>query len=194
MAFKTKLYRDCLEHLDVNGAGFDKKLQVEIIKRKERIAFTKDAIVFDEKTSRSDQLVKQRARWINTWFKYFILGFRLLGTGIFNRNINQVLFAIMLVRPPLFLFLLLSCLFLIINIIIGSSLSYIWIGAFVLFISGFVLALKYFKADKKIYNSLLTIPVFVFYQVLSLLKVRKANKYSVATQHFHNKKIEDVIN
>lgn len=68
MAFKTSLYRECLEKLDITGAGFDKVLQKEIVSRGLRIAFNENAVVYDEKTSRSDQLVKQRARWINTWW------------------------------------------------------------------------------------------------------------------------------
>jgi len=49
MAFTTSLYRDCLENLDISGAGFDKVLQKEILIRGERIAFAEDATVYDEK-------------------------------------------------------------------------------------------------------------------------------------------------
>ena len=67
MAFSTTLYEKVLGHLDVTGAGFDKVLQEGIVSRGYRIAFAGKAIVYDEKTTGSDQLVKQRARWINTW-------------------------------------------------------------------------------------------------------------------------------
>ena len=108
MAFTVELYRKCLEHLDITGAGFDKVLQKEILSRKYRIAFTKEAIVYDEKTSRSDQLVKQRSRWINTWFRYFTFGFQLIAKGVINFNWNQFLFGFILLRSPLFIFLILS--------------------------------------------------------------------------------------
>jgi hypothetical protein len=39
MAFTVDLYRDCLEHLDVQGAGFDKVLQSAIVSRGHRIAY-----------------------------------------------------------------------------------------------------------------------------------------------------------
>ncbi|HQR94946.1 MAG TPA: glycosyltransferase [Sediminibacterium sp.] len=54
MAFNTELYRTCLEHQDITGAGFDKILQKEIVNRGERIAFSEHAIVYDEKTSKSE--------------------------------------------------------------------------------------------------------------------------------------------
>ena len=192
MAFTVDLYRKCLEPLDIEGAGFDKVLQKEILSRKYRIAFTKDAIVYDEKTSRSDQLVKQRARWINTWFRYFKFGFVLIAKGITNFNWNQFLFGFILLRPPLFMFLILSLFLMAINILINPVIAVIWFIGFLLFTAGFFIALLNSDTDKRIYQSLGGIPKFVFYQVLSLLKVRKANKHSVATQHYYDKKLDEV--
>jgi cellulose synthase/poly-beta-1,6-N-acetylglucosamine synthase-like glycosyltransferase len=192
MAFTVQLYKDCLESLDITGAGFDKVLQKEILLRKCRIAFTKNAIVYDEKTTRSDQLVKQRARWINTWFRYFKFGFILLFKGIRNLNWNQFLFGIVLLRPPLFIFLLVSLCCLIVNFFLSTLVSIIWVFGFGLFIIGFLLSLIFSKTDKRIYLSLINIPKFVFFQVLSLLKVTKANQVSVATQHYFDKTIEEI--
>jgi cellulose synthase/poly-beta-1,6-N-acetylglucosamine synthase-like glycosyltransferase len=192
MGFTVQLYKDCLEHLDITGAGFDKVLQKEIVLKKIRIAFTKDAIVYDEKTTRSDQLVKQRARWINTWFRYFKFGFMLVAKGVQNLNWNQFLFGVVLLRPPLFIFLILSVGCLIINLLINPLISLLWALGFILFILGFFLSLLLSKTEKQIYYSLWNIPKFIFYQVLSLLKVRKANEVSVATQHYYDKSIEEI--
>jgi len=183
MAFTTTLYRECLEKLDITGAGFDKVLQKEIVSRGYRIAFTEKAEVYDEKTAASDQLVKQRARWINTWFRYFKFGFTLVAQGIFKFSWNRFLFGIILLRPPLFIFLLLSMLFTAINIFVYPVAALIWIGGFASFVLGFIIALAHAKPDKAVVRSLWGIPKFIFYQVLSLMKIRKANKISVATKH-----------
>nr|WP_121273064.1 glycosyltransferase [Pedobacter schmidteae] len=183
MAFKTELYKSALEHLDVQGAGFDKVLQAQILKKDKRIAFAGDAIVYDEKTSNPEQLVKQRSRWINTWFKYAALGFDILVRGVRNFSINQFLFGIVLLRPPLFIFLILSFIFMIGTLFMSVWLSVIWLLAFILFIAGFFIALKSYPTDKRIYTSLINIPKFIFYQLVSLVYVRKANKRSVATKH-----------
>ena len=192
MAFTVKLYRECLEHQDITGAGFDKILQKEIVSRGYRIAFNGDAIVYDEKTSRSDQLVKQRARWINTWFRYFSFGFGLIGNGLKNFNFNKVLFGVILLRPPLFIFLILSLFFLAANIFISKLALLMWIVGFACFVLGFLLAIVRAKPDKRIVRSLVSIPKFVFYQVLSLLQIRKANKISVATHHYSSNTINDI--
>lgn len=188
MAFTTTLYRECLEHQDVQGAGFDKVLQAAIVTRGYRIAYAHDAIVYDEKTSRSDQLVKQRARWINTWFRYFGFGFTIMSKGAAHFNRNQFVFGWVLLRPPLFIFLLLSAMCLAVNIFISPLTALIWLSALFLFVTGFAIALASSETDTRIYKSLKNIPQFVFFQVLSLLKVRKANQHSVATTHYQDNK------
>ena len=183
MAFTLKLYTDCLADQQLMGAGFDKILQYEIIRRGHRIAFSEAAIVYDEKTAKSDQLVKQRARWINTWFKFFFLGTRLLMSSVSKLNLNSFLFSILLLRPPLFLLILLSGSCFVIDLFILPSILIFWLTTGILFLFVFFRALAYFKADEKIYQSLKGIPKFIFYQILAFTKVRKANKLSVATKH-----------
>lgn len=184
MAFTVKLYRQCLERLDVVGAGFDKVLQYEILKRNVRIAFNGKAVVYDEKTAYTDQLVKQRSRWINTWFKYFRFGFELMGKGALRGDLNPLLFGFTLLRPPLFILLMLSLACCMANVFINVWLFIAWIGGFVSFVAGFFLALRCSGADERIYRSLKGIPSFIRYQVVSLVKARNANTISVATKHY----------
>jgi cellulose synthase/poly-beta-1,6-N-acetylglucosamine synthase-like glycosyltransferase len=185
MAFKASLYTDFLTENSVTGAGFDKVLQAWLLKKDKRIAFNEKAIVYDEKTSRPEQLVNQRSRWINTWFKYFGYGFTILGLGIKNFSRNQLLFGLILLRPPLFMFLVLSVLFLFVNLLAGMYIAtVIWLMALLIFVIFFGISLKVAHADARIYKSLVNIPKFIFYQIISLTKARKANKISVATRHY----------
>ena len=193
MAFTTDLYIDCLGSRDVTGAGFDKVLQSAIVGQDIRIAFTDKAIVYDEKTSNTDQLVNQRSRWINTWFKYFSLGFKLVAKGIIRISWNQLLFGFILLRPPLFIFLLLSIVFMGVNLFINPVFALIWLTGLVFFVFGFLFALLKSDTDKRIYKSLINIPKFIFFQVLSLLKSRNANKRSVATKHFETSSIDQIV-
>lgn len=191
MAFTLDIYKECLAHLNMEGAGFDKILQFELLKRGLRIAFAEHAIVFDEKTAKSDQLVKQRARWINTWFKFSVLGVKLNLKGIVNFNWNQFLFSLMLIRPPLFILFMLSGLFFMLDVFIVPIAAIVWFVGVVIFILMFYKALGYFKAKGSIYESLKNVPKFVYYQVLALMKANKANELSVATKHDHQSTIND---
>ena len=184
MAFTTELYKDCLENSEIDGAGFDKVLQFEILKRDNRIAFAETAIVYDEKTSRSEQLVKQRARWINTWFKYFNLGLKTTGSGLIKMDWNKFIFGVVLMRPPSFILIILSFICLVIDLIIFPKMAAAWLISSILFICMFFIAFSYFKANKVIYSSLINAPKFIYYQLAALLKAKNANQLSVATKHF----------
>ncbi|TCD01993.1 hypothetical protein EZ449_19550 [Pedobacter frigidisoli] len=186
MAFKTNLYQACITDLAYSGAGFDKVVQAKILLAGKRIAFAKKAIVYDEKTTNAAQLVNQRSRWINTWFRFSKFGLDILAQGIKKGNINQSLFGLIVIRPPLFIFLILSVLFLGISLIIGSSVYLFWIMGLLSFVIGFAISLVRQPTDPKIYKSLINIPKFIFFQVVSLIHAKGANKRSVATKHIIN--------
>ena len=190
MAFLTSFYRECLEFLNIEGAGFDKVLQMEILNRGQRIAFAERAIVLDEKTSKPDQLVNQRARWINTWFKYAGKGVKLVFTGLINLNWNQFLCGLVFSRPPLFITVGLTGLCIILNLLINPELLYFWLFAILSFFFIFFIALHYFKAPKSVYSALVRIPMFISLQVLSLFKAKKANEISTATVHYYDSEID----
>ena len=193
MAFTTALYRFCLENIDVGGAGFDKVLQAEIVNYRLQIAYAKRAIVYDEKTMHSDQLVQQRSRWLGAWFSYAGLGFRLFSRGIKNISKNQVLFGLVLLRPPLFIFLILSAFCALANLWINPQFFISWMAGFACFTISFFIALLHSKTDKRIYKALIGIPKFVFFQLLSLTKMRRASERSVATDHFFQSDIDQVM-
>lgn len=184
MAFKTAVYLACFEEIgDLKGAGFDKVLQFSLVNKTKRIAYVADAIVWDEKTSKSDQLVNQRARWINTWFRYFYKGFYLLVQGLKNFNINQLLFGFVLLRPPLFIMILFALIGLVLNIWIAPIWCFYWAVGLLLFCLGFFLSLREENTDERVFISLRKIPIFVYYQIKALVFARNANVRSVSTNH-----------
>lgn len=182
MAFSVALYRECFQGKSVEGAGFDKVLQSAIVERDLRIAFAEHAIVYDEKTTMSGQLVSQRSRWIDTWFRYFPLGFGLIGRGLTRFSWNQLLFGVVLLRPPLFVFLLISVFFMLVNLFLNPVVSLIWLAGLSAFVAGFILALVLSRADPRIFRSLYNIPGFVFFQLKALWTSVSGNQLSVATR------------
>ena len=186
MGFSVELYKDCMKDHFIKGAGFDKVLQYEIVRKDLRIAFAEEATVYDEKTSSSSQLVQQRSRWLFTWVKYFSLGFKLVHIGLNKSSVNQVLFGVVLLRPPLFITLVMSLFFLIINIWVDHVLVNIWIVLLICYLISFLVPLFLSGVDKRIYKSLTHIPEFIFYQIVSLFMIKSASGRSVATRHLNN--------
>lgn len=183
MAFATDLYRECLELAGPDGPGFDKVVQAEIVSRDLRIAFTDKAIVYDAKTAKPGELVNQRSRWIGTWFRYHRIGLKLIGRGIMRLSRNQTLFGLILLRPPLFIFLILSALLLTVNWITGAPYTWIWAVSLALFVCGFGIALLRSETDSRVYRSLLSIPGFMVLQVLALFRFLLKRRTPVSTDH-----------
>ena len=183
MAFSTNVYKQTLQNVQIEGAGFDKVLQARLLKKNVRIAHAPNAIVYDQKSSQTSQLVSQRSRWINSWFKYVKYGADLSAKGIYKCSWNQFLFGIVLMRPPLFMFLILGLVCGVINLFIVPAVSFLWVILFVLFITTFLVALRAQNTEIEIYRALISTPKFIALQLLSLLHVRSANRRSIATKH-----------
>jgi cellulose synthase/poly-beta-1,6-N-acetylglucosamine synthase-like glycosyltransferase len=192
MAFTTDFYQQCVRSLNIDGAGFDKALQMEILNRGEQIAFAEQAIVYDEKTANPKQLVNQRARWINAWFKYAKKGVSLAVTGIFKLNWNQFACGIVFAKPPIFILVGLTGFIMLVNIALMPGALIFWMMGISSFVLVFFYALYYFDASKPIYSSLGSIPLFIFYQVKGLFKAKKANQISTATTHAYIKEVDEL--
>ena len=117
----------------------------------------------------------------------------MIANGIAKFSLNQFVFGLVLVRPPLFMFLLASVAFMGINLVIGNLMvSALWAAGLFIFVAGFALALLRSETDKRIYRSLINIPRFMFLQVLSLLRIfKRSNKQNIATKHYASTQAED---
>jgi cellulose synthase/poly-beta-1,6-N-acetylglucosamine synthase-like glycosyltransferase len=62
MAFDYQLYRQEMQY--VSSSGEDKELEMRLLKKRIRVAYSSRMVVLDEKTQRADAFVSQRARWI----------------------------------------------------------------------------------------------------------------------------------
>src|SRR5690606_27588594 len=183
MAFESDLYEDFVKRFYIDGAGFDKLLQYYIVSKGLRIAFSNSVIVYDQKTTSSNQLVKQRSRWINTWFKSVKWGGKLFLSSIGSFDRNKFLFSITLLSPPLFLKLVISGLLIVLNSLYFPHLNILMLASMTIFLYVFYISLKKFSATRSMYRSLYNIPKFMLFQVVALFKADKANKISVATEH-----------
>ncbi len=80
MAFDFQLFKDEMARIDAIG-GFDKELELSLIKQKIKIAYLKEAYVYDEKVSESKTFGNQRTRWIAAQIRY---GMRSFGNALLH--------------------------------------------------------------------------------------------------------------
>jgi hypothetical protein len=60
-----------------------------------------------------------------------------------------------------------------------------------IFTLSFYISLRSYPTDERIYRSLINIPKFIYFQIVSLLHAKSANKRSTATVHYVEQKIID---
>lgn len=173
--------------------GFDKKLQSHLVKSVKRIAFAPGAILYDEKISSGKSLQNQRTRWISSYFKYFKESLSILLTGFKRGSLNLVYFSLINLRPPLFIILIAAFCTTLINYFLQPIFFLAWIGILLLFFLSFTAIIIIKGKDTRFLKTFLLLPLFAWRQLLALLKLKKAKKSFLKTQHSQLLYIDDIL-
>lgn len=192
IALEAKLYKEIF-YKDSLG-GFDKKLQAELMKRIPQIAFAEGAIVYDEKIETGAALEKQRTRWIYAYFKYLAENAGILWSGIKRFNFNQLLFGFTMLRPPLFITFAIAFVLLLISFFIHPAVAIIWIILLLAYAVTYIFIIVTQSRQPGMLRALVYIPKMIVRQLLAVLKIKKAGKEFLKTEHRQIIYIKDVLN
>jgi len=173
--------------------GFDKKLQADLVKSIPQLAFAKEAIVYDEKVESGDVLERQRTRWLFTYFHYFKIHWDLIKTAVKRFDLKLFYFGFIMLRPPLFILVGFSFLFIVANYFISPVLSLAWIIILALFVISFVLIIMTQSIQRGMSQALLHIPVMILRQAKAILKIKMAQRSFLKTEHSKVVYIEEVL-
>jgi cellulose synthase/poly-beta-1,6-N-acetylglucosamine synthase-like glycosyltransferase len=169
--------------------GEDKLIQNFIVGNQHRIAYAPKAIVYDEKVSQPQQLRRQRARWINTYFTNIPAATRLLFWGVLHHNWNSLIFGIITLRPPMFLNLGLIVLLALINLFVNPLISLALLTGVLIFLGFFIILTHSLGA----FRYLKFLPVFIFNQFIALFHAPGYRKEFGKTPTTMNITIEEAI-
>ncbi len=173
--------------------GFDKKLQSQLARKVKQIGFAANAIVYDEKVEDATVLQKQRTRWIYSYFGHFKESWLLTKTGFANMNSGQILLGATMLRPPMLLLILSMMVLVFLSIFINPALLYWWAAIISSFVVIFILTIATQSRQKGMLQSLKHIPLLLFTQFKSLLKIRKAKHNFLKTEHKRIIYIDDLL-
>jgi cellulose synthase/poly-beta-1,6-N-acetylglucosamine synthase-like glycosyltransferase len=206
MAIETSLFEAYLkiDSMDTESQEVilaeDKILQIDLIRRKTRIAYAKQAILYDEKVTEGQQVERQRTRWIKSYFQHLPAALGLVWRGLSRFNFNQFLFGLFISLLPMFLMVGGSGILGMVDLatwLITGEMQYFWlmiglIGGGLLFVLNFFLVLKIGKAPSEIWKSLWGIPLFISKQIKALLSLKKSKKDFLHTTHKKAVGIEEI--
>ncbi|MEL1239930.1 glycosyltransferase [Flavobacterium flavipallidum] len=188
MAFRYEYFKSLMSTVTAVG-GFDKEIELKMLKEGRKIVYLDDAIVYDEKIQKSEVFGNQRRRWLSAQLHYFkkdILS--ACKDLVVKGNVDYFDKAIQFIQPPRILLLgavlLCSFAFLVSNYFLDQQrLNLSWIV-----LAGACLLSFIFSVPKSFYNlktlkALASLPKGMLMMLLSLLKIKGANKTFIHTQH-----------
>ncbi len=193
MAFEYQFFKSTMANIEAIG-GFDKELELTLLRDGEKIEYLHDARVLDEKVQKADVFANQRKRWLSAQFVYFrkffwsgLKALFLKGNLDFFDKVYQmiapprVLLAGLITIMALFSWLL-QLFFPKLNNLFLVPPS-VWQVTFLALVVAFLCAIPKAFYNLKTLTALLTLPKAFALMFLSLFKLKGANKKFIHTQH-----------
>lgn len=195
MAFNYAFFKNTMANVKAVG-GFDKELELKLLKDGKKIEYLHEAIVLDEKVQKSEVFANQRKRWLSAQFVYFG---RYFFPGVyhlfFKGNIDFFDKVYQMVSPPRILLIGLVTIFTFCYgfvALVFPSATFLkftvntWIPVFLLVFISFLFSIPKEFYSTKTLKAIFTLPKAFFLMFASLLKLKGANKKFIHTEHGTN--------
>lgn len=189
MAFRYSFFKNMMASVTAVG-GFDKEIELNMLKNNHKIAYLDDALVYDEKVQKAEVFSNQRRRWLSAQLHYFLQDIGSSIKALFAKgNIDYFDKAIQFVQPPRILLLgaviMSAVFFMLLNYITGIAIlfSILWILVVGLCVLAFL-----FSVPRQFYTAgtlkaMASLPKGMLLMLGSLLKIKGANKQFIHTKH-----------
>ncbi len=192
MAFNYDFFKLLMSTVKAVG-GFDKEIELKMLKAGYRIAYLDDAFVYDEKVQKAEVFSNQRRRWLSAQLHYFRTDFlSSLKDLLLKGNVDYFDKAVQFIQPPRILLLgaiiVFGVLFSLANIFLNSSLVFfeLWFAILIACGLAFVFAIPNSFYNIKTARAILSLPKGMFLMLGSFLKIKGANKQFIHTKHTSN--------
>ena len=189
MAFHYEYFKNLMAGVKAVG-GFDKEIELKMLKDKHRILYRNDAMIYDEKVQKAEVFGNQRRRWLSAQIHYFkkdILP--AFGHLITRGNLDYFDKAIQFIQPPRVLLIgalvLLGSAFGLANYLLQNNLQYsiAWLIITVACMVALVVSLPRSFYSARTGRALVSLPKGMLVMLLSLLRIKGANKTFIHTKH-----------
>ena len=184
MAFEYRLFRSLMAEIHA-VSGFDKELEMRLLKQRIQIEYLDDAICYDEKVQNPAVFEKQRTRWIAAQFKYLRLNFVSGWQELFRGNVDYFDKVFQALFPPRVMLLgsIVAGTFLFWLFLPGHTLTWFVTAQMVALVLAFVLATPADMRAQLGWRELSLLPNLFVRIVRSLFKLDEAHKKFIHTPH-----------
>jgi len=189
MAFRYDFFKNMMSTVTAIG-GFDKEIELKMLKGSHKIAYLDDALVYDEKVQKAEVFSNQRRRWLSAQLHYFrqdiVSSFKALIT---HGNIDYFDKSVQFIQPPRILLLgaviMSGILFPLVNYIfnIAGLFNMLWILVVALVVLAFLFSIPRSFYNIRTLKAMARLPGGMLLMLGSLLKIKGANKQFIHTKH-----------
>lgn len=192
MAFDYNFFKKTMAGVKAIG-GFDKELELKLLKDRHKIEYLPEAIVLDEKVQKPEVFAKQRKRWLSAQFIYFG---RYFFPGLFHLffkgNIDFFDKVYQMVSPPRILLAgmvtLITFIYGVIYLLTPDTVFtlvsfYHWLTIFLVVVTAFLFSIPVKFYTRKTFSAFTSIPKAFTLMFLSLFRLKGANKKFIHTVH-----------
>lgn len=189
MAFDYEYFKQLMLTVTAVG-GFDKEIELKMLKVGHKIQYLDDAYVYDEKVQKAEVFSNQRRRWLSAQLHYFTRYFGdSLKDLLLKGNIDYFDKAVQFVQPPRILLLgsliIFGTIFSFVNYLTNNNILFIelWsiVGTACLLAFLFAIPVSFYNLQTA--KAILSLPKGMVLMVGSLLKIKGANKQFIHTKH-----------
>ncbi len=182
MAFEYSEFKQIMAEIKAVG-GFDKELELELIRRGKRIDYLENAYVLDEKVSERANFSRQRRRWLSAQFVYLRKYLPHLPRAVVRGRGDYADKIIQMAMPPRSLMMALLPLMTVCSLVLSQLSGYKWVALCVVFALTLLISVPRYLYSVRLLRALLQLPVSVVVMALNLFRLRGANKKFIHTTH-----------
>ncbi len=189
MAFRYDFFKALMLTVTAIG-GFDKEIELKLLKEGDIIEYLDDAYVYDEKVQKAEVFSNQRRRWLSAQLIFFRRDFiSSLKALITKGNIDYFDKVVQFMQPPRILLLgmvmVLGVIFFPLNNILDIPMvyNYFWVGIVLMCILAFLCSFPRKMYNRQTLKAMASLPKSMLLMVGSLLRIKGANKQFIHTKH-----------
>lgn len=181
MAFEYGLFDDLI-HSNRAIGGFDKELELEILRRGVTIEYDHEAVVLDEKVSVAGAFTRQRSRWLSAQLYYAARSVRHLPGALRRGQFDYADKIVQMFLPPralLFALIPIGALAAAVSSVTPLSA---WLAALAILVTALVVALPELTG-RQLARGLLHLPAGVALMLVALVRSPWSNRTFLHTTH-----------
>jgi cellulose synthase/poly-beta-1,6-N-acetylglucosamine synthase-like glycosyltransferase len=186
MAFDYRLFERVMPEVNAIG-GFDKELELRLTQAGVSLEYAPEAVVLDEKISKSQAFTKQRSRWLAAQYTYarrfvpsaFSQLLRRGNVDFFNKSLQMTL-------PPRLVLPFILMLGSIVAAFVNTEWAVLWMACFTLNVVSFLIALPSYVFRAENILALSHVPRALFATLIALTQIGEASRHFIHTPHTHS--------